>query len=123
MDLPDIGQSVERLLRCSELLVEAFTPGAVTPDEGRHSAVINLFASSLGDLQKDWKRLWDRRKATSDPGQKTVCAKVWLDAHLDQQAFHKLESLLRHIKAQAAVAASRPARAAARCAFGTPQNT
>ncbi len=110
----DVGKTIERVFRCLAALTEALTkePG---PKFGKaHDAHFD----SLAALGSVWERLNQRSDNASEPFEKAACAKEWLIASFEKDAFAQMQALMNTIRKQAAIVTSRSQSSTARYALG-----
>ncbi len=99
MNPTTLGKSLDRYLRFTDRVVQAYTPGESSSTAAEQaSAVIALAKAGI-------KTELNRQK-TADKAKRAGWAKAWLEAFLNNGIFKKLEALLLVIHERATVAAS-----------------
>ncbi len=105
MDLSSVGKAIERVLRGTECLIAAYTPGDVLPGDPRTSSVSNEYNESLRGFLAVFGQLRSEMTSATDRGRPAACARAWLDACLKKKLFKRMEELFRVITTRTAAAA------------------
>ncbi len=113
--MADVGKAAERLLRCTDELVEALRRDSTTATDSRNVTVTSAFDDSLKAVQTLWERSQSRRNAAAGNVERNACARAWITPYVDQKLLHRMEVLLVTARGQVAVATSESSPAASRC--------
>ncbi len=114
--MADVGGAAERLLRCTDELIEALRRDSTIATDSRNATVTNAFDDSLKAVQTLWERSQPKRNAAAGHSERNAFARAWITPYVDRKLFPRMEVLLVTAKGQVAVATDESTPAASRCA-------